>query len=132
MRDTYINARLRGVGNLKLTPRLKIIADSVKGFDTLADIGSDHAYIPIYTVRNGWVKSAVATDVNSGPAEISRERIRNYELESRICVRQGNGLQILNSGEAEVIIVPVWENSNKRYFDKGAKAESTKVLILQR
>jgi tRNA (adenine22-N1)-methyltransferase len=133
VRDTYINARLRGVGNLKLTPRLKIIADSVKGFDTLADIGSDHAYIPIYTVRNGWVKSAVATDVNSGPAEISRERIRNYELESRICVRQGNGLQVLNSGEAEVIIIAGMGGILIRdILDKGAKvAESAKVLILQ-
>ncbi|HYE09397.1 MAG TPA: tRNA (adenine(22)-N(1))-methyltransferase TrmK, partial [Patescibacteria group bacterium] len=52
---------------LILTPRLKIIADSVKGFETVADIGSDHAYLPIYMVKNGRVKSAIATDINSGP-----------------------------------------------------------------
>jgi tRNA (adenine22-N1)-methyltransferase len=121
------------VGNLKLTPRLKIIADSVKGFDTLADIGSDHAYIPIYTVRNEWVKNAVATDVNSGPAEISRRRIRNYGLESRVSVRQGDGLQVINPGEAEVIIIAGMGGILIRdILDKGEKvAESAKVLILQ-
>jgi tRNA (adenine22-N1)-methyltransferase len=91
--------------NLILSPRLKIIADSIQGFDTVADIGSDHAYLPIYLVKNKQVKSVVATDVNSGPIRISKGRISRHGVESRIQVRQGNGLQVILPGETEVIVI---------------------------
>ncbi|MEA4847415.1 MAG: class I SAM-dependent methyltransferase [Clostridiaceae bacterium] len=119
--------------NLDLGPRLKIIADSMRGFETAADIGSDHAYLPIYAVKNGLVKSAVATDVNSGPAEISRERIKSQGLESKVRVRQGNGLQAIKPGEAEVIVIAGMGGILiKDILDRGIRvAESAKLLILQ-
>ncbi len=118
---------------LNLTPRLKIIADSIQGFETLADIGSDHAYLPIYLVKNGRVKSAVATDVNSGPAEISRERIKNHGLEQKVSVRKGNGLQVINPGEAEVIVIAGMGGILiGNILDKGIDAaKSARLLIIQ-
>lgn len=118
---------------LNLTPRLKIIAESIQGFDTVADIGSDHAHLLIYLAEKGWIKSAVATDVNSGPVEISRGRIRNHGLETKIDVRQGNGLRAINPEEAEVIVIAGMGGILIRdILDESIKvAESAKLLILQ-
>lgn len=118
---------------LNLTPRLKIIADSIQGFDTVADIGSDHAHLLIYLAEKGRIKSAVATDVNSGPVKISRGRIRSHGLETKIDVRQGNGLEVINPGEAEVIVIAGMGGILIRdILDESLKvAESAKLLILQ-
>ena len=91
--------------NLILSPRLKTIADSIQGFETVADIGSDHAYLPIYLVKNKQVKSVIATDVNKGPVRIAKGRIRSHGAEEAIKVRQGDGLQAIKLGEAEVIVI---------------------------
>lgn len=116
-----------------LSPRLKIIADSIQGYETAADIGSDHAYIPIYLAKNNRVKSAIATDVNSGPVEISKKRIKSYGVEAKVSVRQGDGLQIIKPGEAEVIVVAGMGGILIRdILDRDAKvAKSAKLLILQ-
>ena len=118
---------------MNLTPRLKIIADSIQGFETLADIGSDHAYLPIYLVKNGRVKIVIATDVNSGPAEISRKRIKNHGLEPKVSVREGNGLRVINPGEAEVIVIAGMGGILiGDILDKGIDvAKSARLLILQ-
>lgn len=118
---------------LILTPRLKIIADSIQGFDTVADIGSDHAYIPIYLVKNGRVKSAIATDVNSGPVEISKKGLKSHKIEEKVSVRQGNGLEVISPEEVEVIVIAGMGGILIRdILDKDPKvAESVKLLILQ-
>ena len=90
---------------LELTPRLKIIADSINIAETVADIGSDHAYLPIYLVLNKKVKKVIASDINNGPVKLSQKRIRVYGAESNIEVRKGNGLAVLGVGEAEVIVI---------------------------
>jgi len=118
---------------LILTPRLKIIADSIQGFETVADIGSDHAYLPIYLVKNGRVKSAIATDINSGPVEISKKALKSHKVEESVRVRQGNGLEVIAPKEAEVIVIAGMGGILIRdILDKDAKvAESAKLLILQ-
>ncbi len=118
---------------LLLSPRLKIIADSIEGFETMADIGSDHAYIPIYLVLNNRVKSAIATDVNSGPVEIAKKRLRGSKVEAKVDVRRGNGLQVLKPGEAEVVVIAGMGGILIRdILDKDAEvAESARLLVLQ-
>lgn len=85
-----------------LTPRLKLIADFVKG-KTVADIGTDHAYIPIELMKNGRCERVIASDVNTGPAEIAENNIKEEGL--NIEVRTGSGLSVLLPGEAEDIII---------------------------
>lgn len=118
---------------LLLSPRLKIIADSIESFGTMADIGSDHAYLPIYLVKNERVKSAIATDVNRGPVLIAKERLKSNKVDKSVAVRQGNGLRVLKPGEAEVIVIAGMGGILIRdILDKDAKvAESAKLLILQ-
>lgn len=90
---------------MHLTPRLKAIADSITECKNVADIGSDHAYLPIYLVKNKKTKKAIASDVNIGPASISTERIKYYGLDDIIDVRVGYGLKVLSPDEANVIII---------------------------
>lgn len=118
---------------LTLTPRLKIIADSIQGYRTVADIGSDHAYLPIYLVKNEQVKNAIATDVNKGPVEISKERLKSNKADARVEVRHGDGLKVLQPGETEVIVIAGMGGILIRnILDKDIiVAESAKLLILQ-
>ena len=90
---------------LILSPRLKIIAESLKGYDTVADIGSDHAYLPIFLVKNRQVQNVIATDINKGPVRIAKSRIESHGAGAAIKVRQGNGLKAIRDGEAEVIVI---------------------------
>lgn len=90
---------------LELTPRLKVIGESIERCNVIADIGSDHAYLPIYLINNGKADKIIATDINVGPAEISRKRIKTYGLEDHIEVRVGDGLKVLDKDEADIIII---------------------------
>jgi tRNA (adenine22-N1)-methyltransferase len=118
---------------LILTPRLRIIADSIHGVDTVADIGSDHAHLPIYLIKNGRAKRVIATDINKGPVEIAKKRIKSHRAEGAVSVRQGNGLEALEPGEAEVIVVAGMGGILiSEILAKGkAVAERAKLLILQ-
>lgn len=85
-----------------LTPRLKLIADLVKG-KKVADIGTDHAFIPIELIKSGRCEVVIASDVNIGPAEIAKNHIKENGL--NIEVRVGNGLSVLEPGETDDIII---------------------------
>ncbi len=88
---------------IKLTPRLQCVADCIKKCDLLADIGTDHAYIPIYAIQNHLAKKAVAGDVVKGPLSIATENIVSHGLENKITPVLANGLDAAK--EADVIVI---------------------------
>ena len=71
----------------------------------LADIGSDHAYLPIYLMSMGIIKSAIATDVNRGPVKNARENIAAYGFEDKISARLGDGMEGLDKSEYDTVTV---------------------------
>jgi len=81
---------------LTISDRLKTIADYVKKGSIVADIGSDHAYLPTYLVQTGIAKRAVAGEVNVGPWESAQNQVRAAGLSDKIDVRLGNGLAVLH------------------------------------
>ncbi len=87
-----------------ITPRLKCIADRVKG-NIAADIGTDHAYIPIYLIENGIVSRVISSDVRQGPLNIAEENIKKHNLSDKIETRLGDGLSVLKEGEADTVII---------------------------
>lgn len=92
------------VNKYMLTPRLKCITEYVK-CKTVADIGTDHAYIPIELVENGKAERAIAADVREGPLKIASSNIEKHGLADKIEVRLGDGLSVLTPGEADIIII---------------------------
>jgi len=89
----------------KLTPRLKLIASLVPNGSTVADIGTDHAYIPIYLVNSGVCENAIASDKSIGPLKIAEENIKLYGCENLIEVCQSDGLGDYSIGEADTVII---------------------------
>ena len=88
-----------------LSERLRTAASLVTPGNVLADVGTDHAFVPVFLVLNGTVPSAVAMDVNRGPLERAREHIRMYALEDRIRTRLSDGLRELKPGEAQTVMI---------------------------
>ncbi len=87
-----------------LTPRLACIYSHISS-RIIADIGTDHAYIPIELAKNNKIDHAFACDINKGPCDIARSNIKNEGFENIIEVRQGGGLSVINEGEADEIII---------------------------
>lgn len=90
---------------MKLTDRMQGVADLVTPGLVLADIGTDHSYLPIYLVKNGIVPQAIAMDVNKGPLKKAQENIEAEGLSDRITTRLSDGLTKLEDGEAKSIII---------------------------
>lgn len=87
-----------------LTERLKKIADCIN-CDTLADIGTDHGYIPIYCAENGRCRRGIACDINAGPLRAATENIAAHGLTDKIETRLSDGLDALAPMEADTIVV---------------------------
>lgn len=87
-----------------ITPRLKSILDIVET-KTIADVGTDHAYIPIRLAEEGRITKAIACDKNEGPLKIAKENIKRYNFEKIIDTRCGDGLKPLLINEVETIII---------------------------
>jgi len=83
-----------------ITPRLDMLIKNVSA-KTVADIGTDHAFVPIELARLG--KKVIATDANKGPLLRAKKNIERFSLD--IELRLGNGLTPLEMGEAEEIII---------------------------
>ena len=93
-------------GALEKKPRLRAIAGLVpEGCRCLADIGTDHGYIPAELLRSGRAEKAVAADIGAAPLDRARQTARLYGLENRIDFRLGDGLAVLKPGEADVIVI---------------------------
>jgi tRNA (adenine22-N1)-methyltransferase len=89
---------------MNLTPRLKTIALCVDIGSRIADIGTDHAYLPVYMIENGIAESAVASDINKGPVQNALQTVEKSGMASSIEVICAPGLKGL-SGRFDAIII---------------------------
>lgn len=90
---------------LKLGERLMQVASFVPSGAKLADIGTDHAYLPIYLVHHNKIAYAVAGEVNQGPYQAAQDAIESYGLAEKISLRLGNGLEILKPAEVDTVSI---------------------------
>lgn len=87
-----------------LTPRLRLLADWVPPGARLADVGTDHAYLPVWLRLHGRVASAIACDLREGPLARARETGRAWGADG-IDYRLGNGLAVVSPEEADAVII---------------------------
>ena len=88
-----------------LQPRLRAIADLVPAGSRLADIGTDHGYIPVALLLAGRITRAIATDIGAPPLDHARRTAGRYGLTAGIDFRLGDGLGPRSGGEGDVIVV---------------------------
>ena len=116
-----------------LSDRLSMVASLVRGHDVLADIGTDHAYLPVYLVREGRIRGALAMDVNRGPLLRARENTERFGLGGKIECRLSDGLAALRPGEAQSIVIAGMGGAlTERILQEGkSKLEGAFELVLQ-
>lgn len=90
---------------MQLSERMERLASKVSEGNRLADVGTDHGYIPIALVLRGKIPSAVAMDVNPGPLQRAQEHIRGQGLSTYIDTRLSDGLAALKAGEADTVLI---------------------------
>ena len=90
---------------IRLSKRLQAVADQMFSGGVAADIGCDHAFVSIYLVSEGKASAAIAMDVNPGPLERAAAHVQEAGLEDRISLRLSDGMDKLEAGEADTIIV---------------------------
>ncbi len=90
---------------MQLSKRLQRIADFVRDGDRLIDVGTDHAYIPIWLLLNGKVSQAAATDIRSGPLERARIDAAYYGVSDRLRLAQCDGLARFGPEDADTVII---------------------------
>lgn len=87
------------MNSVDLSARLQAVADMVKKGARVADIGSDHAYLPCYLVKEGISDFAIAGEVVKGPYEHAVNEVKSRQLEDKITVRFGDGLAVLQASD---------------------------------
>ena len=90
---------------MQLSERLSSVASMVTAGNCLADVGTDHGYVPIYLYERQMIPRAIAMDVNKGPLERARLHIAEYGYHNAIETRLSDGLQALRAGEAESVVI---------------------------
>lgn len=90
---------------MELSKRLKTVADAVTPGKRVADIGTDHGFVPIFLVKNNICPEAVAMDINKGPLERAKEHIEEENLSDKIITRLSDGLCQLLPEETDCIIM---------------------------
>lgn len=91
--------------HVELTPRLHTVASLVPKGARLADIGTDHAYLPAWLLQQGQISSAVAADIHAGPLERAQQTAQRYGLTEKISFRLCDGLVGIDSEEADAIAI---------------------------
>ncbi len=90
---------------MKLDSRLTAIADLVRKDKKFADIGTDHAYLPVHLVENGIIRRAIAADLRVGPLENAKDTVVSHNLADKIELRLSDGLENFSANEVDEIAV---------------------------
>ena len=88
-----------------LDARLSCCASFVRSGSLLADIGTDHAYLPIWLVQNKICRSVIAADLRQGPLDSAQKNILSAGLQQHITTRLSVGLTTIHPHEAEDIVI---------------------------
>ena len=91
--------------HIELSPRLRLAADLVPQGARLADVGTDHAYLPACLLLEGKIPWAIAADLRQGPLNRARETARQYGCGEKMAFRLCNGLAGIQPGEVDAVVI---------------------------
>lgn len=118
---------------MELSERLRTVAEAVTPGNRVADIGTDHGYVPIWLVEHDRIPEAIASDLREGPLERAKAHIREKHLEDRIRTRLGSGLQGIDPEEVDTVIMAGMGGDliSRLLEERSQFFEQEKELILQ-
>lgn len=90
---------------MSLRPRLKMTADMVRRGSRVADIGTDHGYLPAWLVKSGKCPGGIAADLRKSPLENAAETLRIYGVEDKISLRLSDGLDSVLCDEYDDVVL---------------------------
>ena len=90
---------------IKLTPRLKTIADEIEKGETMADIGTDHGFLPLYLWEMGVCPHVIMADISKGSLSKAEENCRSLHPDTDFDLRLGSGIEVLDTGEVEAVVI---------------------------
>lgn len=88
-----------------LGARLQLCASMVRPGSRLADIGTDHAYLPIWLAKQGMVSGAIAADIKVGPLQKAQWNIQRYHVENLVSARLSDGVDAVFPWEADDLVI---------------------------
>lgn len=89
----------------ELSPRLRMVGDLIPKGVRLADVGTDHAYLPAALILEGTIPWAIAADLRRGPLDRARATVREYGLMEKVAFRLCDGLTGIKPGEVDAVAV---------------------------
>lgn len=118
---------------MKLSKRLTEIVNLIECDMKVADIGTDHGYIPIYLIQNNISDFVIASDINKGPIEILLKNLKENNIENGVYERIGEGLKVLKVGEVDIaVIAGMGGNLISNIIDESLEiSKNLKYMILQ-
>ena len=115
-----------------ITPRFRKILELIPNCNTVADIGTDHAYIPVYIVNKGEAKKAIAMDLREGPLKRAEATVVKYNAKDKTELRLSDGLEKLSPDEADVIVIAGMGGLLiNEILEKNAKKHKNALFVLQ-
>ena len=89
----------------RLNDRLQMIADEIKNGETMADIGTDHGFLPLYLWENGIAPHVIMCDISEPSLAKAKAAAGAYQFGSELDFRAGDGLSVLSSGEVDAVVI---------------------------
>lgn len=90
---------------MHLSKRLQAVASMIQVGKCIADVGTDHGYIPIFLIQNKICERGIAMDIGKGPLQRAKDHIEQYGLEAVIETRLSDGVQQMKPGEADCMVI---------------------------
>ena len=114
---------------MKISKRLKTIASFVKEDAYILDVGCDHGLLDIYLVLTNSNIKAIASDINEKPLIQAQQNIKKYNLEDKITIVQGNGLEKINKNVDTVIIAGMGTSTILDILQNGDLTNIERLII---
>ena len=117
---------------MRLSKRLKAISEFITDGDKIIDIGCDHALLDIYIYENFNDVNVIASDIHEGAIKAANKNIEKHNLTSKIDVRMGDGLTVVNKDEINTILISgMGYNTIVKILSDSEKMENVEKIIVQ-
>ena len=116
---------------LILQPRLALLASLVPAGASVADVGTDHGYLPVYLLQKSAISHAIASDINALPLEHARRTANAYGVTQGIDFRLCAGLDAIEAREVDTVVIAGMGGETIIEILKNAPWTREKRLLLQ-